>query len=688
MTGKVSGKHLDDFLANPNLMQTKKIATDCFFSNLHVEGPIHVRSKIHGINIDEVLADVIYSNNPQTLCSSFKTFASLETTELLLTSNLLNDNDVQNYLTTDTDQVLDINEISGTLYFQNLQIDGHFDFINVTELDANSIKLNGDQYTEAHLIFEDDADNSIGVQAEKLEVLKTINGIQINDLLAADEILVLDSDLLLDGALIDELSQPNGDFLGNSDVVNGISLKELDDIRLSYSKSQNITGSFKMLNAIIQEDFNARLINDFEISALLKDIEHMRKVPEFLATDETLIGRLTVTGNVEISKINGHDFEVIKDNAIWLDRPNQIAGTLNFMDQVIVNGQLRVEWVNTKNFSDFVDGIVLRSALDNVYFMEPIRFANGLQVTDHIKASRIGNVATDNILKKTKTKPAAGNLQINGNVYVKNVEFKNNLNDVRFNRISNEYSFDDTRQIHILQRANFYYCTIDSLQLNSGLNGLPNVDKFLQTIILRDSSQLVNGKKLLRGNISFENDLHIFDYNGIDLTTFLEHIILNVNGEQATVMGNLAFSGKVNAKVMTIRENLMTNNVMGCRLLEWLNKTLRTDSNVSISQHLHFDSGSFIASNVQNLFLNGFNMAEVITKHTQQNITGVQYMSRVHSNAPIIVSGLVNGVDLRYERENTVMVCLILLFFKFKQNVVLFLFSGYWRPLYNRRNIH
>lgn len=687
MSGNISGKHLDDFLANPNLMETKLIATDCFFSNLHVEGPLHVRSKIHGINIDEVLEDVIYSNNPKTLCSSFKTFTTLETNEILLTSNLLNDNDVQNYLTSDTDQVLNINEISGTIYFQNLQIDGHFDFVNVTELDANSIKLNGDQYTEAHLIFENDNDKSIGVQAEKLEVLKTINGIQINDLLATDEILVLDGDLLMNGALIDELNQPNGDFLGNSDVVNGISLKELDDIRLSYSKSQEITGSFKILSAIIQEDFNARLINDYEILALVKYIEHIRKVPEFLENDETLIGRLTVTGNVEISNVNGHDFEVIKDNAIWLDRPNQIVGTLKFKDQIIVNEQLHVERVNSMIFSEFVDGIVLRSALDNLYFTEPIRFANGLQVTDHIKTSRIGMVATDNIMRKTISKTATGNLQINGNVYAKNVEFKNSLNDVSFDRISNDYSFDDVRQIHTLQKANFYYCTTDSLQLHSGLNGLPNVDQFLQSIVRRDSNQLVKGRKVLRRNICFDNNLDILDYNGLDLATFLEQIVLNVNGEEATVMGNLAFSGKVNAKVMTIRENLMTNNVMGCKLAEWLNNTLRTDSNVSMLQHLHFDAGSFNANNVQNLFLNGFNMADVITKHTQQNITGLQYMSSVSSSAPITVSGLVNGVDLRYERENTVMVCLIF----FLQTQIKFSgisFSGYWRPLHNSRNIY
>lgn len=660
-------------------MQTKEIATDCFFTNLHVEGPIHVRSKMHGINIDEVLADVIYKKSPKSLCTSFKTFRTLETTELQLTSNLLNDNDVQNYLTADTDQVLNITEISGTLYFQNLQIDGLFDLINVTELDANSIKLNGDQYTEAHLIFENDANKyDIDVRAEKLDVRNTINGIQIKDILATDEILVFDGDLLLNGALIDELTLPNGELSGKSDLINGISLKELDENRLSYSGSQKITGSFNVQTAIIQKDFDANIINGYEVSALLKHIEHIRKVPQFLATDETLLGRLTVTGSVEIFKINGHDFEVIKDNAIWLDRPNQIPGTLIFMDQVIVNGQMHVDLVNSKIFSDFVDGIVLRSALDNVYFTEPIRFANGLQVTDHINTSRIGLVETDKILKKTNITPVAGKLHINGNVYAKNVEFKSYINDISFDRISKEYSFDDARQIHILQTANFEYAQIDHLQLHSGLNGLRNVDQFLQSVVRRDFSQLVNGKKVLNGKITFDNDLYLIDYNGIDLTTLLEQIVLNVNGEQATVMGNLAFGGKVDARVISIRENLMTNNLMGCSLVEWLSNTIRTDENLYISQHLHFDDGSFKASNIQNILLNGLNMTEVITRHTEQNLTGVQYMSSVISNAPIVVSGLVNGVDLRLERENTVMVSLQLQIQVPLKFSPCYLLSGYW----------
>lgn len=49
-------------------------------------------------------------------------------------------------------------------------------------------------------------------------------------------------------------------------------------------------------------------------------------------------------------------------------------------------------------------------------------------------------------------------------------------------------------------------------------------------------------------------------------------------------------------------------------------------------------------------------MEHVITLHTSQNLDSNLALQELHITKPIHVGGLVNGVNLKQERENTLMV--------------------------------
>lgn len=176
--GTISGRHLDEFLSNPTLRDTNQIHANCIFNTLEIEGSLYVQNTIDDIYLDDLLDNVVYKHEPSPKINSFKRFQSIEAPNIQLTTKLINDIPLSSFLTTDTEQTFNVNKIHANVYFQRLHLDGLFDFINVTELDMNAIKLFGDQYTDAELIFQDG--DFVHIDTARLDVLETINNIDVS----------------------------------------------------------------------------------------------------------------------------------------------------------------------------------------------------------------------------------------------------------------------------------------------------------------------------------------------------------------------------------------------------------------------------------------------------------------------------------------------------------------------------
>lgn len=177
--GTISGRHLDDFLSNPTLRDTNQIRANCFINSLEIEGPLYVRNTINNIHLDDVLNDIVYKHEPSPpQINSFKRFASVQAPNIQLTSNIVNGINFSSLVTKDTEQTFHVNKLDANVRFDRLKIGGLINFINITEVDMNSIKLFGEQYTNAELIFEDG--DYLNIEAAQLEVLDTINDISVS----------------------------------------------------------------------------------------------------------------------------------------------------------------------------------------------------------------------------------------------------------------------------------------------------------------------------------------------------------------------------------------------------------------------------------------------------------------------------------------------------------------------------
>lgn len=175
--GTISGRRLDEFLANPTLRDTRQIRATVYVDTLEIEGPLYVRGLFDGVNLDDVLSDVVYKHEPTPQITSFKRFKSLQAPNVAITMNVINGIPFASFLTADTEQTFHVSKLYGNVTFERLKLDGLFNFINVTELDMNAIKLFGEQFTDADLVFEDG--DYVNIDASQIQALDSINNVNV-----------------------------------------------------------------------------------------------------------------------------------------------------------------------------------------------------------------------------------------------------------------------------------------------------------------------------------------------------------------------------------------------------------------------------------------------------------------------------------------------------------------------------
>lgn len=167
---------MDAFLANPTIRETTQTHANTFINSIDVNGFIYA-STIDNIVVDDILSDVVYKHEPAPKITSFKRFASLESPDIQVTSNLINDIPFSSFVTRDTQQTFNVSNLHANVFFQHLKLDGLFNFVNITDLDMDSIKLVGDQFTNAELVFENG--DQFNIEADEIVVLDTVNDINV-----------------------------------------------------------------------------------------------------------------------------------------------------------------------------------------------------------------------------------------------------------------------------------------------------------------------------------------------------------------------------------------------------------------------------------------------------------------------------------------------------------------------------
>lgn len=639
------------------MLETNDIAATCFFDTIRVNGSIYIQGTLNDRYVDELLSDVVYKHEPAPIVRSFKRFKSLRA-DLFLNSQLINRIPLSDYMTTDTDQIIDIKNVYSNIYFDKLQLNGAFDSINITELDENAIKLSGEQYTEVKFVFEDDID----VNVNELEIRKTINKVDVDGFVSIDEDFEVHGDITLNSLEVNEctISGTIKSPFKNSEFINEYEIKELERVHLSKTSEQKITAPYIIDMAIVRGDFKADYVNTYHLPSIYENLKNLKSNEEQLELPYVNVNYLEVNGSIVTDDLNGYDFNGIVENVIWLNRPNNISGNMEFLDEVEINGDLTVLQLNAVDFDEFANDLALKSD-ENITIHGTTIFKNSILVEGDIDATKLNHYTIDTIFTKYYSKPINNPINVYGDISMTNLNFKGTFNGVSSNYLKETYAFDEILQAHVLT-ANVQFnkmVTIERLDLEAGANNVPHVKTFLTNIIRKDRPSIISASKFFTHPVVFDCNLHIVKNNEIDVQYLLANIVLINQDDPIEIETSVVFEGLVNATILRLND-LFVTHILNWPTNEWYQNAIRLDLPFKFDGKIRFSDGALEASSINAHWLNEHSLGHVLTLYTPQTFTSHVSFGEVHATSTINVGGTVNGMILPEERKNTLMVIIVL----------------------------
>lgn len=540
---------------------------------------------LNKVKLDDLLSDVVYTNDPNVVISSRKTFQNISFKGgLFVTSNLVNGIDLDTFLTKSSEQTLDISQINGNVTFDNLEIDGVFNGVNITELDLNSIKVLGDQFTEAELIFNNpEEDQLIDFKANELRIAQIYNSFKADDLILITNDFELRSDVFFKDVLIDHLELKQ-DLTGGG-VLNNINLENFDRTRFSLSQPQEITGAFHFKSGRILGNLDVKKINDVEMTNFLENYSNITNIQNRILNGDISIENLRVIGNAEFKRINDIDFTAKVDNAIYLNQTNNIIGDIRFLDEIQMNEDLIVvDNMNKENFNSFIDDLVRRNPENNIYLEGTRYFTKGIHVFGNIDTRYLNGIEVDKLLVKNPKEPLQFHeLKVHGNLNIRHLNLKGYFNETNLNFLDS-YSFDEENQAHVIKVPIEVTQPISIQFLNiKSVNEVPDVSEHLSRIVKKNEDTVISGDKNFTGKIYFNNGFSAAEYNGINVPKFLSEVVYIDESEYVIIENDVVFMGDVEGVSASVEGDFITDSLMGCDPEEWIRNGLRIDKGVNIN---------------------------------------------------------------------------------------------------------
>ncbi|XP_050083609.1 uncharacterized protein LOC126570125 [Anopheles aquasalis] len=656
LRGTVQGKHMDQFLDNPSLLQTKTLAASCEFSDIVVNGPIYI-DQLDGYDLDTALEDVVYNDEPYVEINASKHYRNLRFLEpIRVESNMLGEIHLDELLTKSTDQTLNVSMIVGNVFFNRVQTDGLFAGINVTDWDTNSIKTFGEQYTEATLDF---CPGYSELHVNELEILESLNDVRYDGYHSVDEEIVFkDQQVYLNALYSDSLKLTHSSIDGPSKLLNGVHLPTFDANRFSVSRPQRFEHDVFIDTLYVDQSLATHFFNGYDAREFQQSVETYLN-DDYMLGGQHPINTLHVVGNVEVGMLNGIDFTRFLDDVIWLDRPNAVPGLLKLTNPLQVVGDLTVEGtLNDIPLNDFLSRVVYRTEGDGVVeFTGSKLFTRGFDVHGDLNTSTINNIPVKDFLLKNETITLPGNLITLGRVYAKEVIVTGAINGKSFKAVEEYYSYDNATDTHVikgdLQLAG--HQMIHHLEAFGGWNEVVNVSHRLASLIRTNQDYYFKGHYVFKNEVHFKYGYTVDVINGHNVSNIRNEIMYFDQTEPIVFTQPVHFLGKVAGDKIRVEGDLIGRNIQGIDPDEYARRTLLVNRDYEIFEKLVFQPGTFVCDALNASVINGVATSDLITLHTEQTIERPVHLKELILNSPLQVAGLVNGRDLRLERQNTVM---------------------------------
>ncbi|CAD7086743.1 unnamed protein product [Hermetia illucens] len=650
VAGTISGKNLDQFVENPTLLDTHRVIPECQFTNLKVDGPVIVKGRFNRWKFDDILDNVIYKSEENVMIRSKKKFQDVQFDEPLeLKSKHIGGVGLGDFLTKSTDQEVDATEIDGGVFIENLELDGLYNFINVTEMELNSIPLDRDQVVDLDLVFD------LGqlFKADTVEILETLNQVPVGDFVNIHEPIHL-GNVSFDQINVEELSTECN--IEGKGLVNGVDLVRFNKQRLSITEDQTVDFDVTADTVEVETDLDIKLLNGYPIEDLLKFLKKSVNTTELLRSAR----KLKITGDVNIHTLNGVDTDQLWSQVIWLDRKNTITEPLHFLDTIYLQDDLRLEsnQINGRDFEAFVNDLVLKNDEANPIIISGTkRFMVPINVTSDSTIRFFNDIPSNLVATKVRPLRIQGDLHIEGDLKIHSLNMEGEkFGYFHIQDILEAYQYDSESDMHFIKGEVEFkgQTTVDRLTIDGKINGFEGPNTLFKEIVFKNMSTTITGRKVFKNILKFDQGVTVGTLNGLDVARILDNVVYVNSKTPVEIWNPIVFKSPITAEGVQVEGNVFTSNVMGCQLSEWLNNSLRIDQSISIQGPVLFQPGVLDGGDILTVYLNDHFMPDVITLHTPQNFTGNITLPSMHLDGSM-VAGKVNDLDLVKERQNTLM---------------------------------
>lgn len=336
-------------------------------------------------------------------------------------SKKINSVNINEILTTDTQQSIPSEEIEGNVVIDNLEISGFFNNINLNQHFNEFIHLDKDEIIESEITMKN-KDHEPDVIASDV-IINSVNKLKTSDMISlADDRVFGEVEFQAVKADITEFKKDL------NYGIEGFDIEEFAHTRFSLSEDQTITEKMRVSNGFI-DDIETPKINDIDWNWAYTFLNISDILMKKFLNGQFKVGELHVAKSLNVEMLNDVNLKKTYKNAFWINRSNNISSDIIFQNGITTN-KIQIDKLNNVQFNDFIKEIVLKNN-SNVSVRGRKVFENGFIVHNELNTEKINDIDVENILLRSEEQEINGNVIIHGDIWVhEDLNVKKTINEV------------------------------------------------------------------------------------------------------------------------------------------------------------------------------------------------------------------------------------------------------------------
>eukprot|EP00058_Branchiostoma_floridae_P011684 XP_002597172.1 hypothetical protein BRAFLDRAFT_66300 [Branchiostoma floridae] len=409
--GQVDGVNLQDFADNRVTLLTDQVISGrkTFNDEVIVEGDAVVNGTVNGLDLQEFVEDMMLSSVPQ-IVTGRKVFLGQVTVEGdVIINGTVDGVDLAELM----GQLIYLDKeqnITGTITFlDGFHVDGDIHVLYMVQgmdISEELWTVSADQVISGQYVFQGDV-----TVHQDLEIQDTVNGLDL-------------SEEVLQWMTLDDPQDVFGNITFESDVfvthelevtgtISGVDLSKCVEDAVMVAGETVISGSKHFLGPVtVHGDLFVENVNEVNWPDFAGDIVTIHGDEEITGS-KTFLGEVVMSSTVTVhgsmwcgGMVDGVDLTLMQEEAIYLDRQQQVTGCKSFSspDGLVVEGNVIIHGkVNNISMADVVMTSSAQVMTGEKTFLNGIKVEGNIQLTGLVAEQDLVNLMTDPRLSSDRT---------------------------------------------------------------------------------------------------------------------------------------------------------------------------------------------------------------------------------------------------------------------------------------------